>query len=249
MDFVQLLEKEYQKRISANQSYSLRAFARDLSVDQSALSKVLARKRTLSNEVVQRIASNLKLSASQTKRFLVEPTTKVTQPAYVDLDYDRFIAVSDWYHDALLELIDTNGFVTNTKWIASRLGVKETQVKGAVRRLVKLGLLEITSSGEWIDKSKVNSLHPEEISRVALKTYQKQILSNSIKAVDSVELSKRSHTSNTFSASAEQIEEAKKIIEKCRRDVAALMRSGSRDKSEVFQIQISLFPVTKGVTK
>jgi uncharacterized protein (TIGR02147 family) len=247
VDFVQHLEKEYQRRQAANQGYSLRAFARDVGVDQSALSKVLARKRILTDEIIQRIASNLRLSSAQTRKFLNQ-SSAVTQPAYVDLEYDRFVAVSDWYHDSLLELIDTVDFEPCTKWISGRLGVRETQIKGAVRRLIKLDLLEISSTGEWIDKSKINSIHPKDISPIALRNYQKQILANSHKAIDSLKLEQRSHTSVTFSGSAEQIEKAKKVIEKCRRDVAEILRS-SETKTDVFQIQISLFPVTKGVTR
>lgn len=245
MDFVEVLEKEYSRRLVVNSNYSLRAFARDLGIDQSSLSKVLARKRQLTDEVIVRVASNLKLSSSQIKKIINASNITSNHPTYENLDYDRFVAISDWYHDAILELIETHHFKPETKWIAARLGIKEVQAKAAVRRLIKLKFLEVGANGEWIDKSKVNSIHPQDVSLIALRTYQKQILANSIKSIDSVDLSERSHTSNTFSASKENIEDAKKLIAKCRKDVAALLRSSDQPKTEVFHIHIGLFPVTK----
>lgn len=250
MDFVNVLEAEYNKRLEANKSYSLRAFARDLHIDQSSLSKVLARKRILTNDLILRISSNLGISAARAKKYLNASNVTITHPAYKDLEYERFVAISDWYHDAILELIDTESFKPDSKWIAERLEIKESQVKSAIRRLIKLGFLAVDKNGQWADRSKVNSIHPEDTSPIALKNYQKQVLSKSLEAIDAVDLPKRSHTSITFSASSENIEEAKILITKCRKDIAALLRSSKNPKTDVFQLQISLFPITnqkKGV--
>lgn len=248
MDFVKVLETELARRTATNSRYSLRAFARDLNIDQSSLSKVLARKRQLTNPSILRIANHLGLPARQAKKFLSVEQKAIKHAPLSDLNHEQFAIVANWYHDAILELIDTADFKPNLRWIAKRLALSEAQVRAAVQRLENVGYLQITKSGRWIDQSKDNSIHPDQVSSQTLKMYQKQILNNSLKAIDTVELSQRSHTSNTFSGSAENIEEARKLIEKCRRDVATLLGGSANTKNtEVYQIQISLFPITKPI--
>lgn len=45
LDLIELLNIEYQRRCEKNKSYSLRAYARDLSVQPATLSHIMRRKR------------------------------------------------------------------------------------------------------------------------------------------------------------------------------------------------------------
>ena len=45
------------------------------------------------------------------------------------LPEEIFSLVSEWYHFAILNLIDCNDFIWSANWISSRLGISKTQSK------------------------------------------------------------------------------------------------------------------------
>lgn len=66
----QILHEHFQARCERNRYYSLRAFARDIEIFPSDLSKVLRGVDRLSPKACQRIARALKLDDEQTKAFI-----------------------------------------------------------------------------------------------------------------------------------------------------------------------------------
>ena len=54
LDLIELLNIEYQRRCEKNKSYSLRAYARDLSVQPATLSHIMRRKRAAGPEIKQK---------------------------------------------------------------------------------------------------------------------------------------------------------------------------------------------------
>ena len=57
--YLEYLKDEFEMRIEKNSQYSLRAFARWLTVDPSFLSKVFSRQKVLSLEVADKIVKKL----------------------------------------------------------------------------------------------------------------------------------------------------------------------------------------------
>lgn len=69
--YVKYLKQELERRMKDNDQYSLRAFAKCCDVDASFLSKVLAKKQTLSLKKGEVIAEALKLEGEIKKKFFV----------------------------------------------------------------------------------------------------------------------------------------------------------------------------------
>ncbi len=67
---IELLNKILEKKQKTNPQYSLRAFARDLSLDSSGLTKVLKGEIMLSLKAAVLTASKLQLSDLESKRFI-----------------------------------------------------------------------------------------------------------------------------------------------------------------------------------
>ena len=68
-DFRSFLQDELDKRCKKNPRFSLRAFARTLEVEPSALSKILHGKRALTPKMLLRMASQLGLPEQDIERF------------------------------------------------------------------------------------------------------------------------------------------------------------------------------------
>ena len=60
---VQHIVDEFQKRKSVNPTYSLRAFSRDIGVDQSLMTKILKGKRKVSAELACKLSGLLNIDA------------------------------------------------------------------------------------------------------------------------------------------------------------------------------------------
>src|SRR5262249_56864131 len=60
-----VLQAEFDRRRGTNPSYSLRSFARDLSIDHSTLSQILRGRRRLTGRSVRALGRRLRLSAPE----------------------------------------------------------------------------------------------------------------------------------------------------------------------------------------
>lgn len=248
-NFKQLLQDELVARCRTNPNYSLRSFARSLQVEPSALSQMINGKRPITEKMKMRLGMALGLSTDQLRHL---PTTPETAPEnthakarFQQLTLDTFAVISDWYHYAILELTYVEDFKSDSTWISQRLGITKSEVNIAIERLLRLGLLKKNSKGKWIDASEngeLTHLSPAETSDAARK-YQIQLLELSQKAVQEVPLARRNHTSATLCFDPEDLAPAIERIAEFRRSFAREFQP--RKAKEVYQLQVSFFPMTK----
>ena len=125
--FRALLQSEFDRRRNVNRRYSLRAYARSLAVDHSALSQILRGRRRLTARSVRALAPKLALDA-----------------AAVD---EHCAADSD---AAILRAIGRPGFRADSRWLASMSGLPLDQVNVALQRLLRKGVLVMQSRQTWI---------------------------------------------------------------------------------------------------
>lgn len=250
-DFKIYLQTELLKRIKANPRYSLRAFAAQLDLDPSTLSKMLKGKRPMGQKMILQLSSKLSLTKDKVDTFLNIDDSDREKDSYTYkmLALDQFSIISDWYHFAILELMMVKGFKPDHAWIAKALGLKTIEVETAVERLIRAGLLEITKSGKWIDLSSgfTTNIGPSMTSS-AHGNLQQQLLQKAIEAQKSVRLEKRDHTAMTMAIDSKRMEEAKLRIKKFRRSLTKFLTEGE-SKDAVFSLNIALFPLTKQTLK
>jgi transcriptional regulator with XRE-family HTH domain len=246
-DFRGLLQQELARRCSANPNYSLRSFARSLAVEPSALSQILSGKRPLTEKMKLRLGAALGLSVEALKRL---PASDRTAPGFQQLTLDAFAVVSDWYHYAILELLFLEDFQANASWISRRLKITKSEANMAIERLFRLGLLERAEDGSWADTSQNNRLTHlvPGVSSDAARKYQSQLLELSKGAVQEIPIDKRNHTSATFCFDPEDLPKATERIREFRRKFANDFQPKKKAK-EVYQIQISFFPLTHSIEK
>ncbi len=232
------------ERRSRNSLYSLRAFARDLGVSPTALSDGLAGKRRFSSRNAQRIAAELGLAPVARERFVAEAQGRELAPA-VEADAqtrtlreDEFRLISDWYYFAILNLAKLPSNQADPGWLARRLGISVFQAREAVRRLRRLGYVEV--EGPRLRRTTLPLRTSTDVPSSALRKHHLQNLGRAERALESLPVELREISSMTFAGSTARLAEAKRRIASFRRQLARLMESDEPD--EVYTVAVQLFP-------
>jgi len=249
------LKAEFAERCERNPRYSLRGFARDLRVLPSRLSDILNAKQGMSGKVAREVSQRLGWSPteaeqfvtlveseharSQTKRTLAQE--KLEKFEHKTIDDEIFSVISDWYHLPLLELVMTDGFKPELKWIAKRLGISEITVEQAVRRLQSVGLLKCTR-GKW----EVTEKFPATTNGVpssAIKKYHAQMLKKADQALYLQSVEEREFSSNCLAINPDDLPQMKEELKLFRRALEKKYKARS-GKKQVYVMNTQLFSLT-----
>jgi len=252
MDFVDVLMNEYQSRLKRNDRYSLRAYAKSLGVDASMLSKYFRRERVVSPKSVCKMGSALGLDSRQIKIFQ-GLSSKIIRDRKVSASTDdefQKIAASEkkiilkWYYYAILELMETHNFQSDSKWIGRRLSLDSELVAGAIRNLVELGFIEKNSQGRLVNVRGQNTTLGSCFSGEELRDLQKQFLKKANDALEQIPMNLRSQSSLTFAFDRKNISEIQNHIRLFRRRINKLALRCANEGTDVYNISISLYPLT-----
>ena len=115
----------------------------------------------------------------------------------------------------------------------------------AIETLLRIGLLKKTKNGFKITHEDSTNLSSNEKTSAAMKRYQKSILEKSIETLELVERVDRDHTSTTLAIKKSDLPKAKQIIKDFRYKLSSLLQEKDKNLDEVYQLQISLFPLGK----
>jgi transcriptional regulator with XRE-family HTH domain len=125
--FQGLLQSEFDRRHTANGRYSLRSFARFLSLDHSTLSQILRGKRRLTPRNVCAIGRKLGLAAA--------------------VIAEHCAAEND---AAVLAALNRPGFRADSRWLSTMIGLPLDEVNIALQRLLRKRRLVMSSRGSWL---------------------------------------------------------------------------------------------------
>lgn len=240
--FSSFLRNRFVSLKQRNPTFSLRAYARYLAVDQSYLSKVLKGDRQFSSGERLRISERLQASPAESAKLLD------VQPIF-DLTEDQFRLISDWIHFAILELIKTKNFVPTIESMAKRLGVHSEEIKSALERLQFLGFVSVQKNkiallrpaNTWFNSSKTNE---------ARRLLQRKYLEMSLNALDMVDFSERDHSSLCLAIDKAKIPLLKEYLNEVRAQIATKFQDENPESlDEVYQVTMSFFPLTKNLNK
>jgi uncharacterized protein (TIGR02147 family) len=254
------LKDVLEQRLHARRRYSLRAFARDLGMNPARLSCVLNDKKGLSAEAALNIGQKLGLSPDECDHFcsLIQyqhgRTAAVRRLAeqriqrqragndFFELSRDTFNIIADWYHFAILELIGTTGFTYDAPWIARRLGISPHEASQAVERLQRLGYVAETERG--LERCSFQVRTTADVPSEAIRKHHKQVLAKAADALESQPVDVRDVSTIMMAVDEKRLPEAKKMIERFRRELSAFLESGA-SKDEVYSLAIQLFRLSE----
>jgi uncharacterized protein (TIGR02147 family) len=239
---VQHLQIVFSQRCHRNEGYSLRAYAKSLSTPPSTLSEIMNNKRPISKKLAEKFGKALNLSSEQLEAFCKIDEREGVE--YHQLALDSFYCISEWYHYGILQLLKTKIFKNDARWIAKRLGITPSQVKLAIERLIRVGILQVEEDGSLKDATNGQTSHlKNNFTNEQLKNFQIQTLEKAIEALKNIPIEWRDNTSMTMAINKSAIPLAKEEIKKFRRKLTKKLESFG-EPDEVYQMAISLTPLT-----
>lgn len=206
----QILRDHFERKRQQNPSYSLRAFARDVGVSASILSRTLHGQRPISLKLAFTLSAALDLKEADYKFFLASvleeapktakisrllrsrilqqlkenppkgPPTKSFEPKILEIE--TFKALANPMSLAVLNLIETVGFKEDPAWISNRLGISQLEVRDILERLYRLDLIQkIRSKNSYKTSRTHKNLHiPTSRSQAAIRAFHKSMIQKSL---------------------------------------------------------------------
>lgn len=244
-----VLNEELHRLRLRNPSYSLRAFARKLSMAPSALSEILQGKRAVSRKTAVSIANALMMSPAERDKLLklfpehfkrAPRGAALTVKPSNQLMMDQYRTISEWFHFAILSLAETTNFQSDISWIAQRLRLSKVVASSAVNRLLRLKLLQQKNGA--FSATGLSYATPDGIAEVSLRRAHATNLDLAKASLERDSLEERDFTSMTMAIDPRKIPEAKKRIREFQKELCAFLESG--EQTEVYKVCTQFFPLT-----
>lgn len=265
----EVLRSVFVERKAKNTSYSLNAFARDLDLSPSLISRILNGSRSVTLKQGLHIAAVLGFGHNETNSFILSivegagKSAKITKkiraqilergpvagasfesPVFINYDVERFKAIAQWYHLAILNLTYVQDFSSDPRWIAERLGLEINEVKLAIARLLELGFLEKTNDGVLKKTSSYINFKTTR-SESAVRSFHTQMIEKAktqLNRTSPEDFERRHITGITFSCPKSSVDQFKKKISEFQDECLAMAKTGTHE--EVYQLNVQLFPLT-----
>ncbi|MGZ3788238.1 MAG: DUF4423 domain-containing protein [Bacteriovorax sp.] len=243
-NFIQLLQEEFELRQKRNPTYSLRALSRDLGIGLGSLSEAMNGKRELSKKNFEKALDKMLLSEDQ-KEVLRSNQSKLKVPLETEsrdlLDENTFRLIADWHYLAILNLAKIQNNSAKPRWVAERLGIALDEAKEALKRLKKLGLLDI--HGDKLVRTTRPLTTTSDIPSMAIRKHHLGNLRLAERALFEEAVERREFGSITMPTNPERLKKAKELLLKTRVKIGELLDQG--ETSEVYTLSFQLFPLTK----
>lgn len=265
-DAVDYLNYEFEVKRMRNNRFSLRAWSKQLGYETpSFVSHILRKERTLKIEVAKRFTSNLKLVGNEKKYFELlvlfkNSKTVEEKKLYIDLldslrprklqtqqnlSLEAFRIIADWYHTAILELVELSDFQSDASWISCKLNneVSSQSIKKAIRRLLKLELLRVASNGRLYRVKENPILIENYIPSEAIRHFHKQMMEKANAAIENQSIEDRDIRGSMISIKSKDYAKIQEIIRNAHAEIVKY--SCNQNGEELYQFNTQFFRITK----
>jgi len=155
-----------------------------------------------------------------------------------------FSQINDWYYLAILELVNTVDFQSNTEWIAQRIGLDKLSVQAALDKLIHLELIVVSEEGEFFTAGSHIVLSNDAEMSVARTIRQKQILDLlKLRFTESDQVN-ASLDSMTVAIDKNLIPEVQQRISKFKKDLKNFIIKNSQEMDNVCEVQVNFIKLT-----
>jgi uncharacterized protein (TIGR02147 family) len=234
-----VLRGDLAERRRINSRFSLRAYAKILSISPAHLSLILANKRAVTAKSAIKISAKLGLAPTETMALIQGSASEDDHDLRV-LSKSEFSLISHWYYFAILGIANLKTNSSNPKWVAKRLGILLDVAKRALSELIEHGHIEI--KGGQLRQCSEPLRTQDDVSDAAVRRYHKQNLNLAADRIDQIEPELREFATMTIPVDPKRIRSAKALLRKFREEFSSEISRGN--KSEVYNLCIQFFPVT-----
>lgn len=242
MNARQFLFDIYLNRKKKNTQYSLRAFAQFLELHPGRLSEFFSGKKKLPKDSIDRIVKKLKLSEQQQIEFL-DSIRKMTKNDihFLYVDPSELEKVWIWESFVIRRLIETKGFKNDPFWIAHRTGISIEKVRQTIDDLLVLNL--VTQDGGKLKLTQVSLRTHDDQANDLIREFHTSTSKHLFSKIPKIDVPSRDVSTAFFCGNEKNLANAKKLIEKFRRDLIKTMSRGGDD--DVYTLAIQLIPLTR----
>jgi uncharacterized protein (TIGR02147 family) len=163
----------------------------------------------------------------------------IAQNKVHQIDGANFEMANNWYHLALLELMELKECDHSLEWFARKLNLNKTTVKAALERL--LDLKWITFKNGKYQATFEQSESSYDIPSAVLKAFHVDLLKKAEQSLYFDGVDEREFLNMTLAFSTKQMQEAKEEIRKFQKEFAEKFYPKNKDKDSVYQLSIQLF--------
>jgi len=170
LTFRERLMQELEARRAVNRRYSLRAFAAMLGVDHATLSQILRSKRSVPLERIVPWARQLKVPPEEAAVYaavgrVMEEQAWAREEQLRHWAAETLALLTQPVHRDILLLVRSPAFRADSRWLAEKIGVGVDDVNIALSRLLRLGLLEVKSANEWVERTGLREITARSFRR------------------------------------------------------------------------------------
>ena len=244
----EFLYGELDQRIQNNPQYSQRAFARDLQVSPGALSEILHGQRPITAKFILKLKKALGLSTVEVNHLLsllgeegLGGERAILRGQKKELSSQLFRVISEWYHFAILNLMDLKKFKWRADWISHKLGVSFVQARSAMKRLEEIEMVE--RKGKQIRPSHDFVYSSEDIPSSAIRKYHREMLEFCIAALETQNIEKRSILGTGMAIKKSDLPKLKKEISDFHKKI--LHKYSKKSADHVYHFESALICLSK----
>ncbi len=262
-DYRDLLRRFYERRKSEMPLYSFRMMGKHLELEPSQLFRVINKEYHLPIRCIPMAKELLGLSGRSAEYFelLVSASRTKSIPKQKEL-LDKALALQDvrirsieenelmflghWWIPAVRSFLEISQGISNLHTIATSIfpPITKEQVQEALDVLISLGFIRKGASNRYIVQKTHFSAKGNE-KKTAIRSFQKQIISLSLEAIDTCPPEERDISTLTVTVDQKCVGDLKEMIREFRKQIQK--RVDEVEKPDVaLQLTVSLFPLTKG---
>jgi len=253
----------FEFRKKRNAKYSLRAFARDLNIQVSQLSRVLAGKQDLSAATARTVCDAIYTKRIERRAFMdlflaqtsdkleMDPVRLRTIQSLLFHDQKTFLealenpALEDWFCLPLLDLLTLEEHPSDPSGIADQLGVPLKDVSRAISNLQAAGLISKDSCGR-LKKSNRRLAAGDRGPSPQIRNYHRKLLERTSWAIDNLPLEQRFLSAQTLAVSQEQLPEVRRIVGEFFEQLDAVCQASGNSADSLLQLNLQYFNLLPG---
>lgn len=265
LDYRSYLRDYYNERKSRGRGFSYRAFSRKAALKSpNYLKLVIDGERNLSPTMAKRFAEACGLSDDSARYFVdlvafnqaasgsernkhyasLTGFRRYRKAHKLDLAHAAYYGA--WYMPAIRELAASSDFQADPQWLAERLlpPITQSEAQQALDTLLDLGLLVRNAQGEIVQADVLLSTGPETRG-VHIMNFHRAMMDRAMDSMDLIAPEDRDISSLTLALGESGLRLFKQRLQRFRRELLELSALED-DPEQVVQINLQLFPLTRG---
>jgi uncharacterized protein (TIGR02147 family) len=240
---VDYLKKDFKKRNKKNKSYSIRAYAKFLGLDQSVLAKILSGKRDLTfklaKKIVEAINENQAVKDMLLLSYIDDKKFRVEEDYFVPNEAESAELMSKWEYYTVLSYIEITPNSTAKK-IAADIGTTELTVKQILNNLIRLGIIK-DNKGLLETTGKVLTA-PPSFNLNSLVKVQCENMHKAISRFENGPRQDQDYSGMTIAISSKKVHQAAEMIKTFRRSLAEFLSDPKEKPDSIYRLNIQFFP-------